>query len=247
VAHLLAQAKRLENASSIDQALALVAQAKALLEESAPDSVQRGRVLDYEAFLVMTKAQMNGTISQGHWREEVLPLASEALRILESNRAGEDDLATALETKAEALGTSEQAKPLRTRAAKIRRELVQERLRADNPKPCLQADTKPGTLTAKLLPDSSTAVTLSFVVNKQGSVEDIKLIRSAGFGLDERAAEAVRCWRFTPAMSGGHPVAVPATVKINFRLAWSVDAGTASERSGEPPAADSVRIRVHLQ
>jgi TonB family protein len=37
-------------------------------------------------------------------------------------------------------------------------------------------------------------------------------------GLDEMAIEAVRQWRFKPGQKNGKPVAVAATLEINFRL-----------------------------
>lgn len=246
-ARLIAQAKSLENPSSIDQALTLVAQAAAMLEERAPRSLQRAGVLDYEALLMMAKAQLNGTVSRGPWRAQVLPLATEALTITEGNQAGQDDLATALETKAEALATSDEAEALRRRATEIRKRLVQERLRADNSKSCTQPDATPGTLTANLLPRSNTSATLSFVVNKQGLAQDIKLVRSAGFGLDERAAAVMTCWRFRPAMRRGHPVAAPATVEVKFKPAWSVDGGAATEASGGLSTSNHVTERVQPQ
>jgi TonB family protein len=41
--------------------------------------------------------------------------------------------------------------------------------------------------------------------------------RSLGFGLDEKAIEAVRQWRFKPATKNGVPVAAPATIEVRFR------------------------------
>lgn len=37
-------------------------------------------------------------------------------------------------------------------------------------------------------------------------------------GLDERAIEAIRQWRFEPSRKNGIPVAVPVNVEVNFRL-----------------------------
>ena len=38
------------------------------------------------------------------------------------------------------------------------------------------------------------------------------------FGLDEKAMEAVRKWRFKPGYKDGKPVSVLANVEVNFRL-----------------------------
>jgi TonB family protein len=37
-------------------------------------------------------------------------------------------------------------------------------------------------------------------------------------GLDEKALEAVRQWRFDPATQDGQPVAVLVNIEVNFRL-----------------------------
>ena len=47
---------------------------------------------------------------------------------------------------------------------------------------------------------------------------EAKLARSLGLGLDQKAIEAVRQWKFEPAMKDGHPVAVQINVEVNFRL-----------------------------
>lgn len=61
-------------------------------------------------------------------------------------------------------------------------------------------------------------VVLYIVVDEKGIPRDIKVIRPLGLGLDEKAIEAVRQWRFRPGYLNGKPVAVAATVEINFRL-----------------------------
>jgi len=46
------------------------------------------------------------------------------------------------------------------------------------------------------------------------------VVRSLGLGLDERAVDAVRTWKFRPAYRDGKPVTVTATatIEVNFRL-----------------------------
>ena len=61
-------------------------------------------------------------------------------------------------------------------------------------------------------------VTLSIVVMPDGSTSNIRVIRPLGLGLDEKAIEAVRKWRFRPSLKDGNPVPVHANVEVNFRL-----------------------------
>lgn len=62
------------------------------------------------------------------------------------------------------------------------------------------------------------AVTLSIVVDKQGAATNIQVVKSLGLGLDEKAIEAVRQWKFRPGQKDGQPVNVRATVQVNFKL-----------------------------
>ncbi len=64
----------------------------------------------------------------------------------------------------------------------------------------------------------SGTVVLSIVVNADGTAADIKVVRSLGLGLDEKAVDAVRRWRFRPGMNKGVPVRVRAQIEVNFRL-----------------------------
>ena len=47
---------------------------------------------------------------------------------------------------------------------------------------------------------------------------NIKVVRSLGLGLDEKAIEAVKQWKFRPGMKQGQAVTVQAQVEVNFRL-----------------------------
>jgi TonB family protein len=61
-------------------------------------------------------------------------------------------------------------------------------------------------------------VLLELLVDTDGRAKDIKVTKKLGFGLDEKAIEAVQKWQFTPATKVGRPVAVYATVEVNFQL-----------------------------
>lgn len=64
----------------------------------------------------------------------------------------------------------------------------------------------------------SGAVMLAIVVDTEGRARDVHVVKSLGMGLDEKAIEAVEKWKFKPGMKGGQPVAVRATIEVNFRL-----------------------------
>jgi TonB family protein len=61
-------------------------------------------------------------------------------------------------------------------------------------------------------------VQLSIVVNTNGKATDIKVTKSLGMGLDEKAVEAIQKWVFKPGTNKGVPVNVRALVEVNFRL-----------------------------
>lgn len=61
-------------------------------------------------------------------------------------------------------------------------------------------------------------VALMIVVDAQGNVIDVRVIKPLGLGLDEKAVETVRTWKFKPAMRNGAPVPVRVSVEVSFRL-----------------------------
>ena len=61
-------------------------------------------------------------------------------------------------------------------------------------------------------------VVLRIEVDTRGQAQNITVRQSLGLGLDERAIEAVRRWRFRPGHRNGKPWATPALVQVNFRL-----------------------------
>jgi len=61
-------------------------------------------------------------------------------------------------------------------------------------------------------------VMLLLVVTPDGNTTDIKVTIGHGSGLDEKAIEAVRRWKFEPATKDGKPVAVKIAVQVSFHL-----------------------------
>ena len=61
-------------------------------------------------------------------------------------------------------------------------------------------------------------VRLSIGIGPDGSVREIKVLRSLGFGLDEAAIAAARQCRFAPAMKNGRAVAAFTKVDVTFDL-----------------------------
>ena len=61
-------------------------------------------------------------------------------------------------------------------------------------------------------------VTLTLVVDTEGQPTDVQVVSPIGHGLDEKAVEAVKQWRFQPAMKDGSPVAQKIHAQVSFRL-----------------------------
>jgi TonB family protein len=61
-------------------------------------------------------------------------------------------------------------------------------------------------------------VILWMVIGSDGRVHEAKVVRSLGLGLDEKALEAVKTWKFEPAKKDGQAVSVQLNVEVNFRL-----------------------------
>ncbi len=59
---------------------------------------------------------------------------------------------------------------------------------------------------------------LYVVIGPDGKPRDIRVARTLGLGLDEKAMEAVKTWRFEPAMKDGKPVAVAVNIEVTFHL-----------------------------
>lgn len=95
-------------------------------------------------------------------------------------------------------------------------------------------------------------VTFSLVVKADGTVRDAQIVKSAGYGMDERAVECIRTSRFKPGTKDGLPVDVAFQFEYSFGLmpeprmwgagplAFSLEHGTTPPvlKSGAIPTAD---------
>jgi protein TonB len=61
-------------------------------------------------------------------------------------------------------------------------------------------------------------VIVQAIINKQGNVTDVKVLKGRPRGRDQAAVEAIRKWRFEPATLNGKPVDVDYTLTVNFPL-----------------------------
>ena len=86
--------------------------------------------------------------------------------------------------------------------------------------------------------DYEGTVVLWVVVAADGHIQELKVARSIGLGLDEQAMAAVSQWRFNPARQHGTPVAVQINVEVNFRLPNKPNIRKLTERAnaGDPKA-----------
>jgi TonB family protein len=80
-------------------------------------------------------------------------------------------------------------------------------------------------------------VLLYIEVDPSGKATNIRVQRSLGLGLDEKAIEAVKQWKFKPGYRDGNPVPVSATIEVNFRTLDSPPAEVLNGIIGSVPAA----------
>jgi TonB family protein len=61
-------------------------------------------------------------------------------------------------------------------------------------------------------------VSIQLIVDSQGNPQDIRVTRHLGMGLDQKAIDAVRQYKFRPAMYQEHPVSVQMVIEVDFHL-----------------------------
>ncbi len=61
-------------------------------------------------------------------------------------------------------------------------------------------------------------VVVDLVVDHDGKVRNVKIVRPLGLGLDEQAVAMIKTWSFEPAKLDGKPVPVEMNVEVAFNL-----------------------------
>ncbi len=61
-------------------------------------------------------------------------------------------------------------------------------------------------------------VVVNLWVDTNGNPSHVRVLRGVGMGLDEKAIEAVKQYKFRPAMENGKPVLVEVNVEVNFQI-----------------------------
>jgi TonB family protein len=84
-------------------------------------------------------------------------------------------------------------------------------------------------------------VQLEIVVDEHGVPKDLRVRRALGLGLDEKAIEAVKQWRFQPGQKDGQPVPVIAVIDVSFRL---LDDPPQANLTSPPPPPDPAKAAV---
>ena len=62
------------------------------------------------------------------------------------------------------------------------------------------------------------AVILEAIIDEQGNVTDVRVLRGLPMGLDREAVSAVQQWKFRPAMMASKPVKVYFNLTVNFAI-----------------------------
>jgi TonB family protein len=80
----------------------------------------------------------------------------------------------------------------------------------------VQADS---TGTARLINDD-TKVVVGMIVDKNGRPSDLKILKSAGAGVDASVLAAVSQYRFTPGMVSNEPIATPLNLEVVIQTSY---------------------------
>lgn len=229
-----------QGGEGVDAAITLLEQANQQWDTENSRSDQYADALDYLAILLACKAtagmdpaDQGSPLKLEAWKRTAAPYTKRALEIRESRPDTKpEDLALALELEADVLDRDGAGMPDWDRAFAIRAKRVATYSNAaPAATPEVQRDlSKPPPTNPILLQKHDPAyndlgrqlrlagnVDLQFVIGADGLPRHLKLTRNLGYGLDEKAAEAVRTWRFLAGTKDGVPVPVRSGISLAFK------------------------------
>jgi protein TonB len=61
-------------------------------------------------------------------------------------------------------------------------------------------------------------VVLEAIIDKDGAIKDLRVLKSPGTLLSDSAMTAARTWRWRPYLLNGEPVEVETTVRVTYNL-----------------------------
>jgi len=61
-------------------------------------------------------------------------------------------------------------------------------------------------------------VIVEAIIDQQGNVTNVRVLKGQPMGLDKAAVDAVQRWKFKPAMLAGRPVKVYYVLTVNFQV-----------------------------
>jgi TonB family protein len=190
----------------------------------APGPQESGRAMTWLALAESSDPAMTGQ-AESHFRT--------AIATLDPNSAEESTSLDLFARFLEEQGRADEAKELHARSSQIVKSLVATAAvssRAAYPevfRASASQGINPPRLISKVEPEYTEearaaryqgTVVLSVVIGTDGLAHNATVARSLGLGLDQKAVEAVSQWQFKPGVKDGAPVAVAATIEVNFRL-----------------------------
>jgi len=86
----------------------------------------------------------------------------------------------------------------------------------------------------------SGVVEVDIMIDAAGNVQDARVVKPLGHGLDEKAVETIRTWRFKPGMHNGVPVGGSMTIQVHFQFSASP-----SQPAAQPPPSATPGGEIH--
>jgi TonB family protein len=184
----------------------------------AADPSHAGPALMWMALIQKEPAEEESLFKQALSMEE--PGSAEAALTLELYSSFLNRQKREEEAKTVAEQAAGMRKALGAQAVSVRRgsQVTSFRAGAGVTPPKLLSKVEPAYSEEARLAKYQGTVTVSTDIGTDGTAQGLRVVRGLGLGLDEQALKAIGQWKFQPGVKDGQPVAVQATIEVNFRL-----------------------------